>query len=485
MRLRTGLLAAGLLALLIAWFVQPRQTAKAAAFPRVNDGFQIGMNAASITDYGYDDLRPYAPGWEQASDLMEMQRMGATIIRVFVAFDQISPEATSARLGKFLDLAAQYNVSAIVSLVDDYWSGHSPQGTYPYYTNSWNGIQLLEDSFFSGGYQGAYKNFVQTLVTENRNRSNIYAWELGNELKDDGNPGALISFMQDMSGYIKALDSNHLVASGLLDAHHPGLTPDQIYPYLPNVDVITIHTTVGGREGVPDIQWAAANGKLPFVEEIGMPGTGDRSASYASEIAYWRSLGARAFMQWGFIARRLSDNGDGDGSGGMDTIWHTDYEQLVRVFQNTLGVQPTPTPLATRTPIVVPTLLPTATLPPGAVTVPVSDDRTSVSVTPGAVLGLTYEDSSYTWTNGFDTSVAQQIAPNQLRALSAGQTRVTSDGMPNCVPGIPCSRSVRHVEFTLIISPAGSSAGAPPATASASATPTHTATATATPTPAR
>jgi hypothetical protein len=433
--------------------------------------FRVGVNTTSITDYGYNDLRPYAPASLIQADLAEMQRMGATITRAWVAFDQISAAESARRLSVFLDQAQTYGVSVIVAFIDFYWSGHSPQGTWPYYTSSWNGIPLLGDAFFRGGYANEYKSYVQTVVNANKGHPNIYAWELGNELKDDGNPGAFISFMQDMSGYIKSLDPSHWVATGMLDAHHPGLTPDQVYPYLPNVDVITIHTSVGGREGAPDMQWAVANGKVAIVEETGLGGVPDRTPYYLPEIGYWRGLGVNAWLLWGFIARGYGDNGDGDGWGGFDAIWHGDYENLVAMFQSLSGAgTPTPTatatpastatptatpartvtgtPTLTRTPTLTPTVTPT--LPAGSVHVNAGSG--SVSIARGTTLALDYETApGMRWTDTYTSGILSQPSYGQLKGMAAGQAQVASTGRHVCDPGVLCPRALQTVQFTVTV----------------------------------
>lgn len=294
--------------------------------------FELGFNISGITHYGYGDIFPYAASSDIDADLKAVRDIGGTVIRVFAANDNISNAQASARLGAFLDKAATYNISVIISFIDFYGSDFRPQGTEKYYTDSWNGIMLLNEEFFMSGYNNEYKTFVQTLVNDNKNRSNIYAWEVGNELKYDRNPSVFVSFMQDMTSTIKNLDPSHPVATGMMDAAHTALTPDQLYPNLPSADIITVHAYDGSRSGSADISWAQSHGKKGIIEEFGYGGTGDRSASADSEIAYWKGS-ASAVLWWGFIAKGLLDNGNGDTNFGMDTIWHTDYDQLVNAFQ--------------------------------------------------------------------------------------------------------------------------------------------------------
>lgn len=268
------------------------------------------------------------------ADLLEMQRMGMKIIRVFPANKYIDDNESARRLGLFLDKANSYGISVIISLIDFYNSGFSPQGLEQYYTGSYNGIGLLGHEFFTTGYQTRYKDFVRSVVAANKNKSNIYAWEPGNELTDRSFPQTFLSFMRDITGTIKSIDSQHVVATGVLNSAHTGLSPQDLYSQLPNVDIVTVHTYDGDRSGSSDIDWAKNHQKNAVVEEFGFGGSGNRSENIRNESNYWKDRGASAVLQWGFIAKGLPDNGNGDNRYGMDTIWHTDYDALALLYQS-------------------------------------------------------------------------------------------------------------------------------------------------------
>lgn len=299
--------------------------------------FEIGFNITGITNFGYGDSLPYSSSSDIDTHLQAVKDSGGTIIRIFAANDLISNAEASRRLGVFLDKAATYNISVIVAFINFYDSGEfNPQGTQKYYTDIWNGIPLLGSEFFLGGYKNEYMDFVRTVVSENKNRTNIYAWQVGNELKYDKDPAVFISFMQDVTSTIRNLDPVHPISTGMINAAHTGLTPSQLYPNLPNIDVITVHGYNGDRSGEVDVDWALANGKKAIFSEIGFSGTGDRSPQMDTEIQFWKNKNIAAILQWGLIAKGLPDNGNGDKVFGMDTIWHTDYDKLVSVFKKYL-----------------------------------------------------------------------------------------------------------------------------------------------------
>lgn len=329
--------------------------------------FATGFNITGITHYGYPQF-PNAPSSQVDLNLSEAKRMGATIVRVYVPRNEITDQEAANRLSAFLQKADTYGISVIPVFIDLYsapWHKFSPQGTEQYYTVSYNGLMLLNHSFFVSGYQGRYKEFVATVINSNKQHTNIYAWEVGNELKDsDPTSGkeTFKNFMIDMTNYIKSLDSTHAVATGMLNSAHPGFaTPQEIYGVLPSVSIVTVHAYNGNRSAELDVVWANQNGKQALIEEIGISGSGDRSIAVTNEVAYWKQKGAAGVLQWGFLAKQITaDNGNGDNTYGMDSIWHTDYDALSVVYQSFTS-SPSATPTSTSTPS--PTRTPTSTLP--------------------------------------------------------------------------------------------------------------------------
>ncbi len=312
-------------------YINPITQAKTAS------SFEAGFNVTGITHFGYRDILPYTSSSDIGIHLKAVKDAGGTIIRVFAPNDQITNAEASRRLGVFIDKAKIYNISVIVAFINYYDAGgFKPQGAQKYYTDSWNGIPLLGGEFFTGGYKNEYLDFVKTAVSENKDRTNIYAWQPGNELRYDKDPPVFISFMQDVTSTIRSLDPEHRISTGMIKAAHTGLTPSELYPNLPNIDVITVHGYDGDRSGEVDVDWALANDKKAIFSEIGFSGTGDRSPQMDAEITFWKSKNVGAVLQWGLIAKGLPDNGNGDRVYGMDTIWHTDYDKLVTVFKKHL-----------------------------------------------------------------------------------------------------------------------------------------------------
>jgi hypothetical protein len=337
---------------------------------------------------------PWAPADHVDADLTEVAGMDGHLIRVFAANRHIDDQQAAERLSTFLDRAAARNIRVVVALIDFYRSGFYPQGLDGYYTDTYNGIELLNHAFFESGYKDRYLDFVQTVVATNKDKPNVFAWEYGNELKDERSPQTLISFMNHVGEIIRSIDPDTAISTGMMRATHTALTPADLYPNLAYVDLVSVHAYSGDRSGTADIDWARANGRRVFVGELGIPGTGDRSGAVRTEVDYWKGRGAEALLQWGFMAKGLYDNGNGDRIYGMDTIWHTDYDLLAVVYQQaaTNGGAPTPlptstattSPTATATSTPVPMSTPTPTDTPMPISTPTDAPTTGTTSAPTA-----------------------------------------------------------------------------------------------------
>lgn len=327
--------------------------------------FQIGVETTGITDYGQNDLFPFSKSSDVGTDLSELQRMKGSIVRVFVGNYKITDAEAAKRLGEFLDKAAPLKISAIVTFINDTSDfGFYPSSAQSYYTDKSGSSLALDKQFFTDGYKSGFKSFVETVVRANKDRSNIYAWEIGNELKTD-DPDTLINFLKDIAFDIKNIDPAHPIASGFGSSKQVGILPIVLYTQVPEIDIITVHALDGDHSGVDDVNYAIQNGKVAIVEDLGLSGS-NRTDTLASEIVFWKNQGVSAILQRGFLGRGVADNGNGDKQYGMDTILHSDYDALFNVYQNAgnppqvqfaqpTPVPPSPTPVQTPSPTSSPT----------------------------------------------------------------------------------------------------------------------------------
>ena len=291
----------------------------------------VGMNLRGLPHYG-SALLPYANPSQIDAELAEVQRMGASAVRVFAAGHDADAATVAARLGVVLDSAAAHGLHVIAALTDFYATGFSPRGDDGFYdTSSGFPTPLLNAAFFAGGYTSNYLPWVRTVVARFAAHPALLAWELGNEIKCDPDHAAFAAFASAVTSTIRGLDPNHLVASGMITAAWMTTAEATALYSDPDLDIITLHAYQGSR-AFDDSWLSTALSKPMILEEAGWS-SGDRPTEVGGDIAYWvGSRGARGYMQWGFTVV-VPDNGNGDTEYGMDHLWHAaDYDALFSTY---------------------------------------------------------------------------------------------------------------------------------------------------------
>ena len=103
------------------------------------------------------------------------------------------------------------------------------------------GDPVKDQSWFAGGYQGAYLNWIRTVVPRYRDNSTIAFWELINEPSNVDN-GTLRRFFDTAGGLVHSLDHHHLVSSGTQPPWAYG--GEAGYQYIsasPGIDIMSMH----------------------------------------------------------------------------------------------------------------------------------------------------------------------------------------------------------------------------------------------------
>lgn len=166
----------------------------------------------------------------------DAQALGVDVIRTFAALScgtagstnkSIQPalgiwnETALRMLDKVLQLANYHNIRLILPLVDQYEYYHGGIGIY----TGWRGLGDKYLFFTDSTVKQDYKNFVNMIINrinyytgvQYKNDPAIFCWELGNELWH-ADSSSLDTWVNEMSNYIKSLDSNHLVMTGAMKA---------------------------------------------------------------------------------------------------------------------------------------------------------------------------------------------------------------------------------------------------------------------------
>ena len=312
----------------------------------------FGYNLRGLAHYGRRTSDPlmFSRPEHQLSQLQAVYDLGARVVRLFLPDRTVPRDEIQARLRTLLDIVDSrfpdlYLLPAFTNLYHDVPFQH------PGDDESWlfSG-PLLSRDFFATRFRENYLPFVEQIVTAFRDDSNIFAWEIGNELKldradlnnpNDPNPWLFVHFNLETAAAIKRSDPNHMVTTGMKATHHAWLHTTALQEELyrsPNIDFLTIHSYEGkwDREGdirVYDDASLAARCNKPFiVEEAGFDRElfPDRPAQHREHIERWLGLGASGYMPWGFIHAR--EIGDGDDSVGISAE-HGDFQALCDLFR--------------------------------------------------------------------------------------------------------------------------------------------------------
>ena len=243
------------------------------------------------------------------------------------------------RLDYVLDSAARHNVKLILVMVNN-WSAFGGIDQYVV----WHKRKYHHEFYTDPEIKGTYKNWLQAVITRTntvngrvyRDDPTIFSWELANEPRGIGAAGrdskqgwdktTITEWADEMSGYIKSLDPNHMVSvgdEGFLDgggAHwayeandgvdHKSLTA------LPHIDLGTFHlypedwgaTLEWGDKWIIDhLRVAREVGKPTILEEYGVKVT--RSNGKLGRIIDGWTERKASYERWNGIMLQRGGNG--------------------------------------------------------------------------------------------------------------------------------------------------------------------------------
>lgn len=228
---------------------------------RLMDGdtpFRFMGVAAFDLHYRYNNLTAQwelPDPWEQEDGFRTLQHMGGTANRVYalavrkngesvsiirhVEGPGVFNEAAFRALDRAVQLAGQYGVRLVISLIDgrSHWGGPRDYAAFRGKPESafWTDAQIKAD------FKATIAHLLNRVNTQTgvryRDDRTIFAWELGNEMTS-GETASTYAWMSEMATYLKSLDAKHLVCSG-----HYVREQDIPAAYLadPNIDIIDAH----------------------------------------------------------------------------------------------------------------------------------------------------------------------------------------------------------------------------------------------------
>ncbi|KAI8800636.1 glycoside hydrolase superfamily [Cladochytrium replicatum] len=244
-------------------------------------------------------------------------------------------QASLASMDYVVQQAGLKGIRLLIALTNN-WSDY---GGMDVYVKNLGG-SIHSDFYTNANVKAGFKQYISQLLNHvnpltgiaYKNDPTIMAWELANEARCNGCSATnyITSWADEISTYIKSIDSNHLVTTGEEGfglATVPGDTPSNTYAYsfgegsdfgknlaLKNIDFGTIHLYLSGWgfTNLPSdgTNWIKAHAlvakslnKPLIIEEFGLTDKAARASNYAAwyqavldnnlgGVLYWMSAGA-------------------------------------------------------------------------------------------------------------------------------------------------------------------------------------------------
>ncbi len=310
----------------------------------------LGVNLREFAFYPRQDVLPFATAVHQEEQLKAALRMKMRVVRLHACHHKVSLGDTVPLLRDALDLLHDHGMLAIVVLNDALGaSGYYVPGDERFHRHEMGHLDKV-DYFVKRGFEENFLPFIQKLVPLFSDHPAIFAWELGNEYAIIPQPAsveeseAFLHFARVSSDAIRALDSNHLITTGLVNTGHVAPTGHDRAAYakrlygLPALDFATVHFYEDNSEehsSLLDFEVMKQLNKPLIVEEFGA--TGDNRAAFSrSRLEDWFvKREVAGFMQWGLSATPV-DIGVGDNMRGMDPYSERNrahYEAMVELYR--------------------------------------------------------------------------------------------------------------------------------------------------------
>ena len=220
------------------------------------------------------------------------------------------------RLDRLIARAGERSLRLILTLTNN-WKDF---GGMPQYAQ-WFGLDTNKDRFYTDQRcRDAYQEWVRQVITRRNTITGrlyldepaILAWELANEPRCEGwtGTGHLLSWVDEMSRFVRGLDGNHLIAvgdEGYFGTH--GVNFEKLLA-IENIDFGTYHMYADAMAGNQDpVQFgldyirkhceaAGQTNKPVLLEEYGLKDPSRRNAAYTVWLKAVEDLDALGDLVW-------------------------------------------------------------------------------------------------------------------------------------------------------------------------------------------
>jgi mannan endo-1,4-beta-mannosidase len=292
-----------------------------------------------------------------------MNAAGMKVLRIFAWSDNVggpqdssfqywsgstntpNPSAFTAHMDPIIAAAEAAGIKLVIPMIINWGPSIS------LYIQQILGSSATHDTFSNTAIINAYKKYVSFFVNSYKNYPAVFAWELCNEPRctGDDNRGAssacgtamLTSWIENLSSYIKSIDSAHMVTVGDEGWFTPAQGFGSAYPYqgaegidwvsnlkASSIDYGTFHMypaawgqadSWGSTWITQHVQQGAAVGKPVVLEGFGTTNAGSRYSIVGNWLDTAYSSGLNGIQHWQFVSNFPSGYTSPDDGNGIST----------------------------------------------------------------------------------------------------------------------------------------------------------------------
>lgn len=246
-------------------------------------------NANSVNNYWY--TLGTGNGLAQAFDDIDAGTGGnAKVMRAWFGQWQLKPSNNTVDWSVFdhtinTAKAHGYKVVVVFADQDGTWDdGIKKTLDSQWYQSGYKTVVSNVASTWNAVNQWTYKDYVGQVVNRYKNEPTVLMWQLTNEAEpkaadgscsdatSDAGAAALHNFGDDMGGYIKGLDPNHLVSLGSIGTGQCGTSGGRFKTVhdTPNIDLCEMHDYIANQDIIGD-QWNGMALRFQQCNELNKP----------------------------------------------------------------------------------------------------------------------------------------------------------------------------------------------------------------------
>ncbi len=249
-----------------------------------------------------------SPFTEEEIDTMfsQMQQLGITTVRFWLFQSATKSGEDLTRLDYVITVADKYGIK-LIPVFENHWH-NCTEGADK--TPSWYASGYLSPS---GGDPLSLKDYMGKIIPRYKNNPTILSWEIINEARE-ADERDLYAFAQDVSQYIKSLDSAHMVSLSM-STPKEAKSDYKTIRTIETIDILDYHDYHEDTDPLPaslldHLKDSKAHNKPLLVGESGIKITeSDRPNLFRAKMNAFFENGGDIYMIWSYGESYVTNDG--------------------------------------------------------------------------------------------------------------------------------------------------------------------------------